>query len=116
MRDASRTRQATAERHRTASWRTPVTLRLASASDQPALKDLAQRDSRPLAAGPHLVAVREGRIDAAISLSTGKLVADPFQHTAELCALLRCHAGPTPVAPMELPARRLQSRLALEPA
>jgi hypothetical protein len=70
----------------------PVTLRLAAASDADHLDRLAQLDSRRPPIGPHLVAVREGRIDAAISLSTGETVADPFRRTAELCELLRLHA------------------------
>ena len=70
-----------------------VTLRLANADDGCALERLAQLESRSRPPGPHLVAVRGGRIDAAMSLSTGELIADPFQRTAELCTLLRCHAG-----------------------
>jgi hypothetical protein len=62
----------------------PVTLRLAAASDADHLDRLAQLDSRR--------PPREGRIDAAISLSTGETVADPFRRTAELCELLRLHA------------------------
>jgi hypothetical protein len=61
--------------------------------DLASLERLAQLDSRPLPPGPHLVAEREGRIDAVLSLSTGELAADPFRRTAELCQLLRCHAG-----------------------
>jgi hypothetical protein len=70
----------------------PVTLRLADGSDAAELRRLSQVDSRPLPPGPHLVAIRDGRIDAAISLSTRCVIADPFQRTAELCELLRCHA------------------------
>jgi hypothetical protein len=113
MRYRGRARQAIADRHRAATWRTPVTLHLACASDRPALVKLAQLDSRPLPPGPHLVAIRDGRIDAAISLTTGELVANPFRRTAELCGLLRCHAGPRRVAPQELPARQVQPRPAL---
>jgi hypothetical protein len=109
----SRSRQATEDRNRSGIWRTPVTLHLACASDRPALAKLAQLDSRPLPPGPHLVAIREGRIDAAVSLTTGEVVADPFRRTAELCALLRCHAGPRRVARQELPARRAQPRPAV---
>ena len=66
----------------------PVTLRLANAGDAAALERVAQRDSAPLPPAPHLVALREGRIDAAISLATGVVVADPFRPTADLCELL----------------------------
>jgi hypothetical protein len=70
-----------------------VTLRLAIPADLEALERLAQLDSRPLPPGPHLVAERDGRIDAAMSLSSGELIADPFRRTAELRELLRDHAG-----------------------
>jgi len=81
-------------------------VRLAASDDMVALGRLAGLDSRPLPAGPHLVAERDGRIDAALSLATGELVADPFRRTAELCDLLRCHAGrlarsqPSPSIPL----------------
>jgi hypothetical protein len=81
------------ELHRRAAWQRPVTLRLADDTDDAALDRLAQLDSRHLPPGPHLLAERDGRIEAAICLATGDLVADPFRRTAELCELLRCHAG-----------------------
>jgi hypothetical protein len=65
-----------------------LTLRLARPADTISLERLAQLDSRRLAPGPHLVAERGGIIDAALSLSSGELAADPFQPTAELCDLL----------------------------
>jgi hypothetical protein len=79
--------------HRLAAWQSPVTVRLGEPADLVALRGLAGLDSRPLPPGPYLVAERDGRIDAAHSLATGELVADPFRRTAELCDLLRCHAG-----------------------
>lgn len=80
--------------NRRASYLPPnVTLRLAHPADGPALSRLAQLDSQALPPGPHLVAEREGRIDAALSLSSGGLVADPFRRTAELCRLLQDHAA-----------------------
>jgi hypothetical protein len=79
--------------HRLAAWERPVSLRLAACTDLEALERLAALDSRPLPPGPHLVAERDGRIDAALSLATHEFIADPFRRTAELCELLRCHAG-----------------------
>lgn len=79
--------------HRVAGWRIPVTLRLAGADDDEAVARLAQLDSRPVPPPPLLVAERAGRIDAAVSLSAGDAVADPFRRTAELVELLHCHAG-----------------------
>jgi hypothetical protein len=54
---------------------------------------VAQLDTRPVPPGPHLVAEREGRIEAAISLGTRELIANPFSRTADLCALLRLRAA-----------------------
>jgi hypothetical protein len=93
-----------------AELRTPLTLRLAGASDRTALMKLAQLDSTPLPPGPHLVAEREGRIDAALSLSSGETIADPFRPTGELVSVLRCHAGPPPVARRERAALRPRPR------
>jgi hypothetical protein len=82
----------------------PVKLRLADRCDRRALERLAQLDSRSLPPGPHLVAIRGEAIAAALSLTTGEVVADPFQRTLELVALLRLHAGSRRVARGE-PAR-----------
>ena len=71
-------RRSGEHQHRLAAWQTPVTLRSADDADRESLDRLAQLDSRPLPPGPHLVAERQGRIEAAISLVTGELVADPF--------------------------------------
>jgi hypothetical protein len=98
------------ESHRAAAWEHPITLRLAADSDGGALERLAQRDCRPLPPGPHLVAERDGRIEAAISLVSAEVVADPFRRTAELCDLLRCHAGGIRVAAERLPATPLSPR------
>jgi hypothetical protein len=91
----------------------PVTLRLADATDAWELQRLAQVDSRPLPPGPHLVAIRDGRIDAAISLRTREVIADPFLRTAELCELLRCHATSMRVGPQPLRAPAARPRPAL---
>jgi hypothetical protein len=103
MAQPSRNRR-TEELRRRAAWELPVTLRLASDADVAALDRLAQLDSRPLPLGPHLLAERDGRVEAAISLATGELVADPFRRTAELGNLLRCHAGELRLRPKRSPA------------
>jgi len=77
----------------------PLTLRLAESSDADELRRLAERDSAALPPGPHLVAVREGNLEAAISLRSGAIVADPFRRTAETRELLRCLAGDLQRAP-----------------
>ncbi|HEV3002153.1 MAG TPA: hypothetical protein VGW75_15535 [Solirubrobacteraceae bacterium] len=70
----------------------PITLRAAVASDAPALDRLAALDSRPLPAGELLVAERDGRLLAAVSVRTLDAVADPFERTADAVALLRRQA------------------------
>ena len=70
----------------------PVTIRLADTADAGALSRLAQLDTSFVRPGPHLVAELDGRIEAAISISTGAVLANPFVRTAEICDLLR-HAA-----------------------
>jgi hypothetical protein len=53
---------------------------------------LAELDSQRPLTGPALVGEIAGRPAAAISLDDGRVVADPFQHTARLVALLRMRA------------------------
>ncbi len=89
--------------HRGTEWRIAVTLRLADKDDEAAIARLAQLESRPVPAAPLLVAERAGRIDAAVSLSAGEVLADPFRRTAELVELLRCHAGGARLARAEAP-------------
>jgi len=96
--------------HRLTAWERPLTLRLAAGDDGVALDRLAQLDSRPLPPGPHLLGERDGRLEAAISLATGQLVADPFRRTAEVCELLRCYAGDMRVRPTRAPATPLARR------
>jgi hypothetical protein len=108
------------DRHREAAWLVPVTIRLAARGDEPALARLAARDSRAMPAGPHLISERGGAVEAALSLRTGEVVADPFVRTAELVELLRCHAAGARVAHEPAPgysapgrpARHLRPRLA----
>ena len=88
-------------------------LRCARADDDVDLARLALLDSaRPLA-GPALVAERNGAIVAALCLSTGRAVADPFVPSLQLVELLRRHAA-LRHAPLAAPrGRRLPPRLAL---
>ncbi|MGH2954376.1 MAG: hypothetical protein ACRDK9_10235 [Solirubrobacterales bacterium] len=70
----------------------PVTVRMATATDLAAIARVAERDSRPAPPGPHLVAERDGVVEAVLSLRTAAVVADPFRPTAELVELLRLRA------------------------
>jgi hypothetical protein len=92
-----------------------VLLRTARADDDADLARLAALDSaRPLA-GPALVAEENGAMVAALCLSTGRVVANPFVPTLHLVELLRRHASGL-AEPVAAPrGRRLLSRLALGP-
>jgi hypothetical protein len=70
-----------------------VAIRAARGSDGLALARLAALDSKRPLTGDVLVAESDGELAAAISLSSGTHVADPFRPTAELVALLRMHAA-----------------------
>ena len=56
--------------------------------DVDALRRLAQRDTRALPDGELLIALVNGETRAAISLTNGETVADPFHRTEELVGML----------------------------
>ena len=69
-----------------------MVLRADRPADEGALRRLALLDdSRPLR-GRALLAEVDGRPVAAIDLSDGRVVADPFEHTAQVVELLRVRA------------------------
>jgi hypothetical protein len=65
----------------------------ADGADRRALVKLAALDSHPPLDGEILGAVVENRLLAAISLTSGDLIADPFARTSELGRLLEMRAG-----------------------
>lgn len=69
-----------------------VTIREAADGDRTELERLAQRDSAEVPAGRLLIAESAGEVRAALSLTSGDAIADPFHRTAELVALLRARA------------------------
>ncbi|WP_354697955.1 hypothetical protein [Paraconexibacter sp. AEG42_29] len=69
-----------------------VAIRTATPDDSATIVRLAALDSSAVPAGPHLIGTVDGVPAAAISLSTGAVVADPFTPTAALVALLRMRA------------------------
>jgi hypothetical protein len=94
----------------------PLTLRPATVSDAPELRRLAELDTRELPPGPHLVAERDGRLAAAISLSSGAVVSNPFERTAEICDLLRHAAATRRRHRIVRPLRRTRTRPVPAPA
>ena len=69
-----------------------ISIRPASPADLPAIRRVAERDSRPVPEGAILVAAVDGEIRAALSLSSSEAVADPFHPTAALVDLLSMQA------------------------
>jgi len=65
-----------------------ITIRLAGPEHAGQLRRLAERDSTEVPAGELLVAVVGHEVRAAISIRSGETLADPFQPTRELVALL----------------------------
>jgi hypothetical protein len=69
-----------------------VVLRQARLEDGDALRRLALLDDSAPIAGEVLLAERDGELRAAISLHSGRVIADPFRRTADLVTLLRTRA------------------------
>src|SRR5688572_15017905 len=98
---------------RTALRPEAVLLRLANEDEAADLLRLALLDgARPLG-GPALVAVENGSIVAALCLSTGRAVADPFVPSLDLVELLRHHAARRWAPPVTARRHRLLLGLAL---
>jgi hypothetical protein len=81
----------------------------------PGADRLAALDSQRPLTGPALVGEIDGRPAAAISLEDGRVVADPFQHTGQLVALLRMRARALNAAERE-PSVRKRLRAAVRVA
>ena len=69
-----------------------IVIRHATAADARAVAELAILDSREPLSGPALIAEVDGVARAALDLSDGSVVADPFAYTGELVELLALHA------------------------
>ena len=65
-----------------------VTVRRSTSGDAAALARLAALDSSSPPRGPALVALADARMLAALPIGSGRPIADPFEPTAELVALL----------------------------
>ena len=72
---------------------TDVAIRRATPADGSVLRRLAVLDSAPVPAGEVLIAFVDGFPVAALELDGGRVVADPFSHTAAVVDLLRMRAA-----------------------
>lgn len=88
-----------------------VTIKFASDADRPRLERLAELDSRPLPRGEVVLAEVNGRVVAAVGVD-GSVIADPFEPTARVVALLRGQVEGKPArrAPGRMLARLLAYR------
>jgi hypothetical protein len=69
-----------------------ISIHLLGSDDSSALDRLAQLAESPLPSGRALVAEVDGELWAALPLSTGKLLVDPFRPSSELQQLLLLRA------------------------
>jgi hypothetical protein len=93
--------------HPTSTTTETMLMRRGTPADAPQIAVLARLEDRRLPAGPFLVAELSGTVAAAISLSSGTVVADPFRPTSDAVAMLRLRAAQIRGAG-ELAARRAQ--------
>ena len=70
-----------------------LTIRRADLADLAALDRLAELDSASPPTGEALVAEVGGELWAALEVSTGSAIADPFRPSGEVVELLRKHAS-----------------------
>ncbi|HEY6778880.1 MAG TPA: hypothetical protein VI122_20425 [Thermoleophilaceae bacterium] len=68
-------------------------IRQATDADESALSRLAELDSRRPLSAPALIGEIDGKPAAAVSLTDGRVIADPFQQTAVLTQILRMRFG-----------------------
>lgn len=88
----------------------PMTVRLARAEDHAAIERLATLDSARAPGGELLVAERDARLLAALPLGSGAPIADPFEPTVEMVALLEVRRTQL-VSARERRARRFGDRV-----
>lgn len=65
-----------------------ITFRLSGPADEHGLARLAALDSARPPAGQALLAEADSRVVAALPLGSGRAIADPFERTADIVALL----------------------------
>jgi hypothetical protein len=94
---------------------TNLTVRHAVASDLSELARLAALDSASPPRGPALVAEADSRMLAALPLGSGRPIADPFEPTAEVVALLRLRAEQLREGERRGLGERMRSLLRLRP-
>jgi len=93
-----------------------VALRLCSVHDDDALERLALLEGRAVPRGRFVLAEVEGEVVAALPLSGGDALTDPFRPTAHLLPLLRLRAGQIEAQPRRIAAAKAIAARMLHPA
>jgi hypothetical protein len=83
-----------------------VTVRRSASGDATGLARLAALDSSTPPRGPALIAEADSRMLAALPLGSGRPIADPFEPTAELVALLELRRAQIAAADEDTSRRR----------
>lgn len=78
---------------------TDITVRRSVSGDRGELERLAALDSARPPTGAALVAEADSRMIAALPLGSGRPIADPFEPTAAIVALLELRAGQMAATP-----------------
>jgi hypothetical protein len=78
---------------------TDITVRRSVSGDSSELERLAALDSARPPTGPALVAEADSRMIAALPLGSGRPIADPFEPTAAIVALLELRAAQMAATP-----------------
>jgi hypothetical protein len=72
---------------------TVISFRSATADDERVLRDLSELDSARPVQRPAVLAVVDGHPVAAVSLTDGRIVADPFTRTEDVVTMLRARVA-----------------------
>jgi hypothetical protein len=86
-----------------------ISIRFAGPADHEDVRRLALLDSAGRSEGDTLVAEVDGRIRAALPLARGRVIADPFEPSAELASLLELRARQLTPARTSVARRQLQA-------
>ena len=84
---------------------TNLTVRRSTSADRAGLARLAALDSASPPRGPALLAEADSRMLAALPLGSGRAIADPFEPTAEVVALLELRRAQIDSTTSASPAR-----------
>jgi hypothetical protein len=82
-----------------------LTIRSATPADAAAVEQIAQFDSARRPRGHLLVGEVAGEVIAAVSITSGHVVANPFKHTAEAVRMLSLRREQLAQAPLPEPRR-----------